>query len=180
MTTPRDDWPISREISFGRRVLFSWQKWGNTTVHSWNYDVTFGIVACWSRRSPDLEPSIAGEIAYSWHGTTIPVNQRLNYLFLATTWKMTIRDHHQMLLLDATWPLLAAYGSGSLAQRACDSIRGDDKKRVYAHVTLFEGPEALSTGCPGTCRGRRRISHWKWKLRFVSRKLRYLPEKLSF
>jgi len=31
-----------------------------------------------------------------------------------------------------------------------------------------------------TERGRRRISHWKWKLSFVPRKLKYPPEKLSF
>jgi len=44
---------------------------------------------------------------------------------------------------------------------------------------LLDWPYTLTSRCSIDW-GRRRISHWKWKLTFVPRKLRYPPEKLSF
>ena len=57
-------------------------------------NITVGIVASWSRRGPDLEPFIPGEISYYTHSTVITQNCRWKYLLPTTTSKIAIRHHH--------------------------------------------------------------------------------------
>jgi len=68
-------------------------------------NTTVGIVATCSCRGPDLEPSITAEIAYYTHGSLITQNCQWKYLLRPTTSKSAITHHHQLLLLEITWPL---------------------------------------------------------------------------